>query len=44
MSLEFIEFEERKPTFLIPSFTKNGEFTLSFTFFSEDEMEGFEGC
>ena len=29
---------ERKSTNLIPSFTKNGELSLSFTFFNEDEM------
>ena len=42
MSLEFIEFEERKPTFLIPSFTEKGELSLSFTFFSEDEVEALK--
>ena len=29
---------ERKSTNLIPSFTENGELSLSFTFFNEDEM------
>ena len=38
-SLKFIDFEERKPRSLIPSFTKKGEFSLSFTFFDEDEGE-----
>ena len=42
-SLEFIDFEERKPTDFIPSFTKNGELSLSFTFFDEDEMEALKG-
>ena len=38
-SLKFIGFEEGKPTNLILSFTKNGELSLSFTFFSEDEVK-----
>ena len=38
-SLEFIDFEERKPTDLVSSFTEKGELSLSFTFFNEDEEE-----
>ena len=38
-SLKFIDFEERKPTNLIPSFTEKGELSLSFAFFSEDEVD-----
>ena len=34
----FVILGERKPTNLIPSFTKKGELSLSFTFFNEDEM------
>ena len=32
-------FEERKPTKVVPSFTEKGELSLSFPFFSEDEVE-----
>ena len=42
-SLKFIDFEERKPTNLVPSFTKNGELSLSFAFFSEDEVDVLKG-
>ena len=38
-SLKSIDFEERKPRSLIPSLTEKGEFSLSFTFFDEDEAE-----
>ena len=38
-SLKFMDFEERKPTDLVPSFTEKGELSLSFTFFDEDEVE-----
>ena len=38
-SLESINFEERKPRSLIPSFTEKGELSLSFAFFDEDEAE-----
>ena len=38
-SLKFIDFEEKKSTNIIPSFTEKGELSLSFTFFSEDEVE-----
>ena len=34
----FVILGERKPTNLIPSFTKKGELSLSFTFFNEDEV------
>ena len=37
--LESIDFGERKPRNLIPSFTKEGELSLSFSFFDEDEAE-----
>ena len=43
-SLKFIDFEERKPTNIIPSFTEKGELSLSFTFFSKDEVEGLKGA
>ena len=36
-SMKYIDFEERKPTDLVPSITETGDFSLSFTFFSEDE-------
>ena len=39
VSMEPIDFEERKPRSLIPSFTEKGELSLSFTFFDEDEVE-----
>ena len=38
-SLEVIDFEERKPRSLIPSFTEKGELSLFFAFFDEDEAE-----
>ena len=38
-SLKFIDFEERKQTDLILSFTEKGELSLSFTFFNKDEVE-----
>ena len=38
-SLNHIDFEERKPRSLIPSFTEKGELSLSFAFFDEDEVE-----
>ena len=41
-SLKAIDFEERKLTNLIPLFTKKGEFSLSFTFFDEDEVEALK--
>ena len=41
-SLEFIDFEERKPKNLIPSFTKKGEFSLSSEFFDKDEIDLLE--
>ena len=37
VSLKSIDFEERKPRSLIPSFTKKGELSLSFAFFDEGE-------
>ena len=40
--MKFIDFEERKGSNLIPSFTEKGELVLSFTFFSEDEVEGLK--
>ena len=36
-------FEKRKPADLVPSFTEKGELSLSFTFFSEDEVEVLKG-
>ena len=42
-SLKFIDFEERKSTDLVPSFTEKGELSLSFAFFSEDEVEVLKG-
>ena len=39
VSLKSIDFEERRPMSLIPSFTEKGEFLLSFAFFDEDEVE-----
>ena len=39
VSLKFIDFEKRKPTFSISSFTEKGELSISFSFFSEDEVE-----
>ena len=39
VSLKHINFEERKPRSLIPSFTEKGELSLSFAFFDEDEAE-----
>ena len=39
-SLEFIDFEERKPRSFVPSFTEKGELSLSFAFFDEDEVGG----
>ena len=39
VSLKYIDLEERKPTILIPSFTKKWELSLSFTFFDGDEEE-----
>ena len=38
-SLECIDFEERKPTDLVPSFTEKGELSLLFSFFNGDEVE-----
>ena len=38
-STKFIDFEERKLTDLVPSFTENGELSISFTLFSEDEVK-----
>ena len=38
-SLKVIDFEERKPADLVISFTDKGELSLSFTFFSEDEVD-----
>ena len=38
-SLKPIDFEERKPMNLVPSFTKQGELSVSFGFFDEDEVE-----
>ena len=38
-SLKSIDFEERKPKSLIPSFTEKGDLSLSFAFFDEDEAE-----
>ena len=43
VSLELIYFEKRKPTDLVPSFTEKGELSLSFSFFSEDEVEVLKG-
>ena len=40
--LKLIEFEGRKPANLVPSFTEKGELALSFTFFSEDEVEALK--
>ena len=37
ISLECFEFEKRKPTDFRPSFTKDGDVLLSFTFFDESE-------
>ena len=42
--LKSIDFEERKPTDLVPSFTEKGELSFSFTFFSKDEVEGLKGA
>ena len=42
-SLKFIDFEERKPTNMVHSFTRKGELSLSFAFFSEDEVEVLKG-
>ena len=42
-SLKFIDFEERKPASVVPSFIEKGELSLSFTFFSEDELEALKG-
>ena len=39
-SMKFIDFEERKPTELVPSFTNKGE--LSFTFFNEDDVKALK--
>ena len=41
-ALEFIGFEERKLSNLIPSFTEKGELSLSFTFFDEDEVKALK--
>ena len=38
-SLKFIDFEERKPTNVVPLFTEKGKLSLSFTFFDEDETK-----
>ena len=38
VSLEFIRFEERKPTNVTVSFTSKTDVSLSFAFFIEDEM------
>ena len=38
-SLESIDFEERKPIITTPSLTERREISLSFAFFSEDEVE-----
>ena len=37
-SLKVIDFGERKARSLIPSFTENGDLSLSFAFFDEDEV------
>ena len=37
--MKSVGFEERKPTKVVPSFTKKGELSLSFTFFSENEVD-----
>ena len=42
-SLDIIDFEERKPWSLIPSFTEKGELSLSFAFFNEDEVDALKG-
>ena len=42
-SLKPIDFEDRKLTNVILSFTKKGELSLSFTFFNEDEEEVLKG-
>ena len=42
-SMEYICFDKRKPTELIPLFTEKGEFSLSFTFFSKAEKEVLKG-
>ena len=41
-ALKSIDFEERKPRSLIPSFTEKGELSLSFAFFDEGEAEVLE--
>ena len=41
-SLEYIYFEERKPTALTPVFTEEWELSLSFAFFDEDEAEALK--
>ena len=38
-SLKPVGFKERKPTIFVPLFTEGGEFSLSFTFFNEDEVK-----
>ena len=42
-SLELIDFEERKTTNVILSFTEKGDLFLSLTFFNEDEVEVLKG-
>ena len=42
-SLKYVDFEERKPANLVPSFTENGKLSLSFAFFDADEVEFLKG-
>ena len=42
-SLKWFDFEERKPTKLSPSFTKNGGTLISFSFFSGEEVKVLKG-
>ena len=42
--MELINFEGRKPTNLVPSFSKKGDLSLSFTFFNEDEREALKSA
>ena len=39
ITLEHLDFVNRKPTYFKPSFTKDGEVSLSFTFLDEEEKE-----
>ena len=41
--MKFIDFEERKPTNLIPLYTEKGELSLSFTSFNGDEVDVLKG-